>query len=282
MVDQAGNETDSTPVSVTYDHTPPVVSIDSGSKPGPHAASTSVTFTFTTDSGGVECKLDSAAYGACDTSTSRESYSGLTEGSHTFTVRATDGAGNSATDSYTWIVDHTAPTVSITGGKPAANTNVKDATLTFSVSDGTTLCSVDGGAFGSCTTSTTQTYTNMADGTHSLAVQSTDQAGNVGMDSYSWTVDTIAPVVTITSGKPAAIAPTPPVRPSPSPPTAASSSATSTPSATPPAARRSRTRTWTRLAHIHRALDRLGRQRRLGHLHVERRHGQPDRHDHGR
>ena len=56
------------------------------------------------------------------------------EGSHTFTVRVTDAATNSSTDSYTWVIDTTAPTVvSITrvDPDPTSASNV-DFTVTFS------------------------------------------------------------------------------------------------------------------------------------------------------
>ncbi len=47
------------------------------------------------------CSLDAAAFAAC---TSPQTYSGLTNGSHTFQVRAVDAAGNvdPTPATYTW------------------------------------------------------------------------------------------------------------------------------------------------------------------------------------
>ena len=49
------------------------------------------------------CSLDGATLGPC-TSPTTQSYSGLTAGSHTFTVQATDSSGHTASASYTWTV----------------------------------------------------------------------------------------------------------------------------------------------------------------------------------
>ena len=73
------------------------------------------------------CALDSAAYVACP---SPKTYSGLSQGSHTFSVQAVDGAGNvSPTTAYTWTVDTVAPAAPVyhlEADRPHAN-----ATNTF-------------------------------------------------------------------------------------------------------------------------------------------------------
>jgi Glycosyl hydrolase family 71 len=79
------------------DTTPPDTSISSGPADGSTDGSTintdSASFTFSsTESGSTfECSLDSAAFSSC---TSPQGYSGLANGSHTFSVRSTDIAGN--------------------------------------------------------------------------------------------------------------------------------------------------------------------------------------------
>ena len=73
------------------DTTPPDTTIDSG--PSGDVESTSASFGFSADEAGTgfHCKLDSGAYAGC---TSPKTYSGLSAGEHTFSVRAVDGAGN--------------------------------------------------------------------------------------------------------------------------------------------------------------------------------------------
>jgi len=82
------------------------------SNPNSNTASTSATFTFyTTETATFQCKLDDGIYTSC---TSPKSYISLTDGSHTFSVQATDTATNvdATPASYTWTVDTTPPTIS--------------------------------------------------------------------------------------------------------------------------------------------------------------------------
>jgi hypothetical protein len=78
-------------VASAPDTTPPDTSISSG--PSGTTSSTSASFSFSsTESGSsFECKLDSGSFAGC---TSPKSYSTLAEGAHSFSVRATDAAGN--------------------------------------------------------------------------------------------------------------------------------------------------------------------------------------------
>ncbi|HEX6651583.1 MAG TPA: discoidin domain-containing protein, partial [Thermoleophilaceae bacterium] len=115
------------------DTTPPDTAIDPSSGPTGTTTSTSASFTFSSSETGssFECRIDNGAWGAC---TSPKSYSGLSTGSHTFDVRATDAAGNTdATPaSRTWTVappssddlalnqPATASTTNATAGPPGA------------------------------------------------------------------------------------------------------------------------------------------------------------------
>src|SRR5260370_9396943 len=96
--------------------------------PANPANQTTASFSFTSSKPGstFSCKLDSGAAAAC---TNPTSYTGLAAGTHTFTVTATDTAGNTSLPvSYTWSIDLTPPLASITPS-PANPTNQTTAKL---------------------------------------------------------------------------------------------------------------------------------------------------------
>ena len=86
------------------DTTPPQTAIDSG--PSGTTSSTSASFSFSASETGSKfaCSTDGGAAAPC---TSPATLSGLAAGTHTFSVRATDGAGNTdpTPAQRTWTVD---------------------------------------------------------------------------------------------------------------------------------------------------------------------------------
>ncbi|CAN5205883.1 hypothetical protein BH20ACI2_BH20ACI2_20270 [soil metagenome] len=169
--------------------------------PSGFVASTSATFTFSsTETGTFECKLDTGTFSPC---TSGIVYNGLSQGSHTFEVRAKDTAMNldPTPASRTWTVDTVAPDTTINSG-PSGSVSSSSATFTFSSNEGSVTfeCSLNGGAFTLCTSPTT--YNGLAEGARTFAVRATDQAGNQDASpaTRNWTVDTIAPDTTINTG----------------------------------------------------------------------------------
>ena len=104
----AGDSAYTTSDSITLDTTAPDTTITS--QPTNPSNSTSASFSFTSTETGSTflCQMDSGGYSAC---TSPKSYTGLTAGSHTFYVKATDSAGNtdSTPASYTWTIDKQHP-----------------------------------------------------------------------------------------------------------------------------------------------------------------------------
>lgn len=81
------------------------VTIPSTERPRSSTTSTDATFGFVTtdDVSALRCSLDSAPLAPCDSATT-QSYSGLSLGQHTFTVEATDPAGDVSTAGWTWLV----------------------------------------------------------------------------------------------------------------------------------------------------------------------------------
>ncbi|MGA0068209.1 MAG: Ig-like domain-containing protein, partial [Miltoncostaeaceae bacterium] len=195
-VDRAGNAGAASTVTWIVDRTPPTAPAEIGSRPDAITASTSALLTFTAGSDGVstQCSVDGAAFAAC---TSPVSLTDLAEGSHSFSVRPVDGAGNirTAATSYTWVVDLGPPTTtpSIDSG-PSGTTSDAQASLAFSgASAGEAYqCSLDGGTYAACTSP----YTSrpLADGSHVFRARLVDGAGNVGPAvTREWSIDTVAP-----------------------------------------------------------------------------------------
>ena len=115
------------------DTTPPETTIDSG--PSGTVSSASASFGFSSSETGstFQCSLDGVAFATC---TSPKDYTGLSDGSHTFEVKATDAAGNTDATPATrsWSVDATAPVVdSVAPTDGATGVAVADnAEVTFS------------------------------------------------------------------------------------------------------------------------------------------------------
>lgn len=182
--------------SVEVDGTSPTVTINS--KPTNPSSDSSPSFAFSAgEPAGFECKLDDGSFAPCS---SPKSYSGLLDGSHTFTVRATDLSGNAATSSYTWLIETTLPVVTLTN-KP--NLASKDSTASFSFTaskPATFQCKFDGAAFELCTSPAS--YSSLSDGPHTFRVKATGTAGTGPETVYAWTIDTAGPTTAITD-KPA-------------------------------------------------------------------------------
>ena len=193
-VDGAHNS-DATPAtaSFTVDTTAPTTSIDSG--PSARSSSTTANFTYSAEPGATyQCKLDSGSYASCPSS--GNSYFALSDGIHTFSVRATDGVGNvdQTPAAQTFEVDTVGPPVQIDSTPPIESENVT-ATFTYSSPEaGATFhCSLDQASFVDCPAGGV-TYSNLAAGAHTFTVRAHDDIGNAGpaAPAYSFTVE--APV----------------------------------------------------------------------------------------
>jgi hypothetical protein len=197
-----GSTVDPSPATRTWtvDTGAPDTSITSG--PSGTVGATTASFGFSATEAGstFECQLDAGAWGAC---TSPQAYSGLAGGSHTFSVRAKDGAGNqdATPASRTWTIDTSAPDTSIASG-PSGLTNSASASFGFSATKaGSTFeCKLDAGAYGACTSP--KAYSGLANGSHTFSVRAKDSTGNVDATpaTRTWTIDRTAPNTSITSG----------------------------------------------------------------------------------
>lgn len=175
------------PPAPTVDTVAPQTSITSRPPQATNQTSISIQFASSETGSTFECQLDGGSIAAC---TSPYTADSLSEGEHTFQVRATDSAGNTDASwaSVAWRVDLTPPTLRLVSvplsGSPSIN-----AVIHAEVSEqgGTFQCAHAGGEPQACTNPLR--FTALTDGEHSVSIQAVDIAGNISDSvSYEWTV----------------------------------------------------------------------------------------------
>jgi large repetitive protein len=176
----------------TVDKTSPTVAPTITSGPSGLVNSSSATFAFSGEGGATfQCALESTASPVlCSSPTT---YTGLTEGGHTFYVRQADAAGNVGTAfaSRSWTIDTVPPPTPVLTNKPddPNGDGLADFSWTDAESPVTFRCSLENGAFSSCT-SPFHTILNISNsGQHQFAVRAYDVAGNFSETAYTWKVD---------------------------------------------------------------------------------------------
>src|SRR6185503_4282736 len=189
---------------------------------GSNSSSSSVSFEFSAnDTGGIDdtgvgisqiqCRLDNSNFTDC-VSPLEITSDALIDGPHIFMIRAEDNVGNLSPESssFNWTIDTASPTTiinnvtdgnrtSITNG---SNTRFNTATFEFSGNDtGVGInsfdCSIDSSNFTTC--GRPIQATNLTEGNHIVNIRSQDGVGNIDTSpaSFSWTVDTVAPLTSI-------------------------------------------------------------------------------------
>lgn len=202
--------TASAPATYTWmiDLTKPTVTLVS--TPTNPSGSSTGTFVFTAQDLGsgvkeTQCQIDGQGYALCS---SPQTYLNLTEGNHTFSVRAVDNAGNVGDAvSYTYRIDLTKPTVTIVSG-PAAQVKDMNAALVFTADDGVGQvdrieCQLDAEPnYSTCTSP--KNYMGLAEGAHIFRVRAIDTVGLVSdVKTHAWFVDTLPPAINFGQTPPA-------------------------------------------------------------------------------
>lgn len=191
--DAAGNVSLPATAAWTVDTTPPPAPTVTT---GPAALTNATTATFgvhdSDPTATFACSLDGGAFAPCAVPVT---YSSLTEGAHTFDVKALDELGNSASGPrWSWTVDLTAPAPPAILTGPAAVTKETAGAFTFDGHDAVlTECSVDSeSSYAPCVSPFTTS--TLADGAHTLRVRGSDGATNVSSPTpYTWTIDATPP-----------------------------------------------------------------------------------------
>jgi tetratricopeptide (TPR) repeat protein len=160
-----------------------------GERPANPSTSSAATFTFSDEGAeGFECKLDHQAFKSCS---SPVLYEQLDEGEHTFRVRATAKEEQGPATKYSWRIDLTPPTTTITE-KPSRPTAETSADFSFTANEEVKRfeCKLDGAPFGECTSP--ESFAGpLEDGKHTFAARAIDLAGNVGnAEKHQWRIST--------------------------------------------------------------------------------------------
>lgn len=144
------------------------------------------------------CKLDGGAAQPCISPYTTPT---LIDGSHLFTVIATDAEGRSQPQptTFQWQIDSTMAGV-IFSSTPTTYTNAPGASFDFSSDEEMAFeCRLDGGAPTPAIAISSQEgrceYATLSDGEHFVEVTGSNQVGSQ-TTTYEWTVDRIRPVVT--------------------------------------------------------------------------------------
>jgi hypothetical protein len=173
----------------TIDATPPETMITVA--PSGSISMTSATIEFTSNENEVtfECSLDGTAMSNC---TSPYNAMNLSQGAHTFSVRATDTAGNTDASpaTATWTVDTVSPDIAVVAGPNNGDTVGPRVVYMFTITEGSATCSVGGGAAMPCSS---PFGFNSAAGAQSFTVNATDAAGNLTTITRNFTVACAAP-----------------------------------------------------------------------------------------
>lgn len=203
--DSSGWEADSQARTVRVDNLAPDTTITSG--PSNPTDNASAQFAFSSNEPGSTfmCKLDSGAYARC---ASPHVVAGVTQGAHTFAVKAVDAGGNEDTtpSTHTWTLDTTSPTATLTA--PAAGATLTGtATLSATATDNMAVARVeflvDDAQVGVDTTapySYAWSSRAVANGAHTIKARAFDTAGNAGLSAARSVTVSNVPDTTITAG----------------------------------------------------------------------------------
>ncbi len=137
------------------------------------------------------CSLDGAPFAAC---TSPDTIT-VTDGNHTFAVRATANGETDATPATaTFTTDTTPPITTITAATFQEIVGSTNASFSFQANEPATFqCKLDAAAYATCTSPVS--YSGLVAGPHVFTVRATDLAGNVEVNppAHDWTIDLTLP-----------------------------------------------------------------------------------------
>ena len=212
QTDSFGN-TGSASLTFTLDTTAPTVAITSAGGPTNQASQTITGTVDVADAGATVTILDGATSVGTAVVQSNGSWSTsvtLANGTNSLTAQVSDAAGNSATSAaVVYTLSTTAPTVTEvlafdTGSSASDHITSNDALSGTGLANTLVHFTIDGVPSSATATANAQgvwtfTPSGLSDGAHTIVASQTDSFGNTGSASLTFTLDTTAPTVAITS-----------------------------------------------------------------------------------
>jgi len=205
--DNAGNTGVSNIVTFLVDTTPPIISLNSPEETTYSTTNVFLDFTLNEEVTWIGYSLDEQDN---VTITADLMLSGLSEGSHSIVVFATDSAGNTGASDLVQFtisippVDTTPPIIVITS--PESTTyEVSDVPLDFTVNEVTSWIGYSLDGQDNVTITGNIVLSGLSEGSHSIVVFATDSAGNTGASDLVQfaisipPVDTTPPIIVVTS-----------------------------------------------------------------------------------
>ena len=205
------------------DSVPPDTAITSGPSGFITASSVDITFTGTdnvtpADRLSFSHNLDGGAWSGWS-ALGVTALSGLSNGAHTFGVKAMDEAGNEdpspAVATFTVDVDATPPDTAITSG-PSGFITASSVDITFTGTDNVTPAdrlsfshNLDGGAWSGWSALTATALSGLSNGAHTFSVKAMDEAGNEDPTpaEIMFIVDITVPWLTVNAPNPSTLSP---------------------------------------------------------------------------
>ena len=212
--DRAGNSV-TVPDPFNYDTVAPSLQITSpAANSYVNTGSVDVTWTSAPATTGapitsLQLSVDSNAPLALPGDATSYSLSSLTESGHVVSLLAQDAAGNIATQTVSFGIDMTAPTLAIVLPASGSYVNTQQLQAVWSGSDSGSgikeyQVSIDGKAPVTLVNAAGYQFPGVSEGAHTVSVQAFDRAGNTAQATATVTVDVTAPTVSVSVPSPGA------------------------------------------------------------------------------
>lgn len=126
---------------------------------------------------------------------------GWLDGAYDLKICAIDEVGNNVTDTYSFIIDSTAPSIFLSS--PVNNSIILSGTIIdFIITDihlASASYSIDSESVQNLSSPYDISTSGWPDGPHSIEIQAVDDAGNDGIEIFQFTIDTTLPLIVLNS-----------------------------------------------------------------------------------